>query len=156
LACSNADHGTNWTIDDIISYDINLIVGDHVYDYLELPGFYRNLDVLPDAVDVLAWASKRFDLVICTSRAAFAHEDTMAWVDEYLPMIDYENVVFARNKYLVDGDILIDDCPKHLEAWRGVPVVFGDLPYNRHLGSGPMIAAKDWVDARVLLESLLR
>lgn len=153
LGCYNIDHNTAWTQSDLLTYDMDLTIGNNIYDYLELPGFYRDLMPLNGCRDTLTWAATHFELVIATSRAASAHEDTVAWIDEQLPMIDPDNVVFARNKYLIDGDVLIDDCPRHITAWRGVPLVFGHLPYNRDLPD--FIHVPNWTEVRKLLLTLV-
>lgn len=153
----NADWGDTLTPADVLTYDTHLYVhpdcGTKIYGYLESPGFFRDLLPMPGAQETLRWASKNFRLVIATSRAAHAHEDTVAWIEEFLPFVDSDNVVFTRRKELIDGDVLIDDAPQHILAFRGVPIVFGDYGYNQ--GLRDHYRAADWAEVRRFLQQIL-
>lgn len=153
----NADYNDNITTGDLLTYDTHLYVdpacGTKIYGYLEQPNFFRNLKPVPGAIETITWMQEHFVVIIATSRSAFAHEDTIAWISEYLPMFPLENVVFAKRKDLIDADILIDDCLAHIEAWRGVPIVFGDYAYNTY-GLG-QTAAKNWGEVRAYLQQLI-
>lgn len=153
----NMDHDDDLTIDRIETWDTHLYVkpscGLKIYDYLEAPGFYRDLRPIKGAIETLKWASSLFEIVIATSRPAAAHEDTIAWVDQHMQFVDIDDVVFTSRKDLIIGDILIDDCPHHLESFKGVPMVFGNYPYNCHLTQ--FNHAKDWAAVKTYLLQLL-
>jgi len=62
-------------------------------------------------------------------------DDKRAWVAEHLPMIPESNLFFAKQKYRVRFDVLIDDKPDTFELFQkfGLPILLMDKPYNRHI-----------------------
>lgn len=98
--------------------------GKAVYKYLSRPGFFRDLEPLPHAVSgVHTLVGYGHDVVIVTS-AKNGHKEKIEWVREHLPFLPQENIIFAHRKALVRGDILFDDAPHNLEAFKeyGLPV----------------------------------
>ncbi len=92
--------------------------GKAVYKYLSQPGFFRDLEPLPHAVDsVRTLVDDDHDIVIVTS-AKNGHKEKIEWVREHLPFLPQENIVFAHRKALVRGDVLFDDAPHNLEAFQ--------------------------------------
>lgn len=105
--------------------------GKRVYQYLARPGFFRDLEPIPGAIEgVNALAARGHELVVVTS-ARRGHTDKAAWIKEHLPVIPADHIVFTHRKELVRGDILFDDAPHHLEAFAayGLPVAMA-YPYN--------------------------
>lgn len=105
--------------------------GKSVYKYLSKPGFFRDLSPIPGAIEgVRALVQRGHDVVVVTA-ARNGHRDKIEWIREHLPILDWENIVFAHRKCLVRGDILFDDAPHNLEAFQpyGLPVAMA-YPYN--------------------------
>ena len=67
----NYEYGDSLTMEHIASWDTHLYVKPecamHIYDYLDLPGFYRDLDPMNGCRETLTWAANYFDLAICTN-----------------------------------------------------------------------------------------
>lgn len=105
--------------------------GRSIYKYLGQPGFFRDLEPLPGAIDgVRALLDRGHEIVIVTA-AKNGHRDKLEWVWTNLPFLPRDNVIFAHRKELVRGDILFDDAPHNLEAFSayGTPVAMA-YPYN--------------------------
>lgn len=101
-----------------------------------MPGFYRNLPVVPGAVEALhAMLAAGWDVRICTAPLltnSTCASDKLAWIDEVLGDGWSARTIIAKDKSFVRGDVLIDDKPELTTAltptWRHV--VF-DSPYNQ-------------------------
>jgi 5'-nucleotidase len=107
--------------------------GIKIYDYLDQPGLFRHLKPLPDSVEVLERLSQRYDILIVTSSRTHAYTDKELWVEEHLPFIGKQNLIFAHRKDMICGDLLFDDAPHNLRAFQatGRVAVAMDYPYNR-------------------------
>lgn len=70
--------------------------------------------------------------------------DTGDWLK--LWNIEYDDICFVKDKSAVGCDLLIDDSPANLEAYRDANLryVIFDQPYNRHV-AGPRVC--DWAGA---------
>ena len=49
---------------------------------------------------------------------------------ELFPFLDWEHIIFACNKQMVRGDVLIDDAPHNLVGGEYAKILF-DRPHNR-------------------------
>jgi 5'(3')-deoxyribonucleotidase len=63
------------------------------------------------------------------------HAQKLAWMRMWLPWVREDQVIFTKHKFLVRGDVLIEDAPKNIEAWlaenpHGWAYIV-DHPYNR-------------------------
>lgn len=128
------------TLDEITDHDILKSLGceylqarldQHMID----TDFCRHMPVYPGAQDFVARLSKHNEVVIVTARYravpnwASARE---AWLAEHFG-IEHRNVIFAKRKELVRGQILIDDkaenCAEFYNA--GALAVCFDRPWNK-------------------------
>jgi 5'-nucleotidase len=133
----NEEYQDTMTVERILCWQTEKYVkpecGKKIYDYLDAPGLFRSLQPLPHAVEVLERLAKSYELLIVTSSRTFAYTEKEQWVEEHLPFIGKENLIFAHRKDMIRGDLLFDDAPHNLEAFRatGRIAVAMDYPYNR-------------------------
>ena len=94
------------------------------------PGFFRNLEPMPGAVEVLYKLKNDYRITIATDCMGvdFIQKDKQAWINEHLPFVD--DVYFLSDKSIVPGDLLFDDAPHHLDNWPGIKVKMV-TPYNQ-------------------------
>ena len=113
LRMYNQDFNDNLTSEKITEWNIAKFTtpecGKLIYDYLKIPGFFRNLGVQPYAQEVTEWMAKEFDLCIATAYVPEACLDKCKWVDEHFPHIGAERVIFINDKSKLNADYLIDD-----------------------------------------------
>lgn len=87
-----------------------------VDEIMQLPGFYRNLDLIEGAKEALkAMLDAGYDVRIVTSpwnSNPTCASDKMAWVRETLGQSWGNRLIITNDKTLVRGDWLIDDKPK--------------------------------------------
>lgn len=92
-----------------------------LYEILERKGFFSSLCPLPGAVKYLRKIMKVHNVVILTQpprKCDYAIADKREWVQRYYPDFDITNMIFTHNKFMVRGDYLFDDSPKHLVEWQ--------------------------------------
>lgn len=106
--------------------------GKKIYKYLGSPGFFRDLEPLPGAIDGMRQLVRDGHDVVIVTAAKRGQRDKLDWVYEHLPFLPPDNVIFAHRKELVRGDIMFDDAPHHLQNFAqfgGQPVAMA-YPYN--------------------------
>jgi 5'(3')-deoxyribonucleotidase len=131
----NLEYGDNLRAQDCTVWDTHSVVkpecGAKVYDYLKMPGFWRNLPLMPGAAEgVRSLAAMGHELVVVTDTPAQGVADRLEWLQEHFPAIPRHNLVVTRRKDLVLVDLLVDDAPHHVRRARGPAVLF-DHPYNQ-------------------------
>lgn len=156
----NETFGLSLTIEDITDWDLTKVVPSHigsrVYDLFKTPGLFRYIEPAPYAAEVMQRLTDQgFDVIIISDPpAGHSHSDVVfgdeslgeripsnpcddkrAWVAEHLPMIPQSNLIFAKQKYRVRFDLLIDDKPETFELFQtfGLPILLMDKPYNRYI-----------------------
>lgn len=133
----NRDYGDDLSVDRLQCWETEKYVkpecGIKIYDYLDEPGLFRHLKPLPHALEVLERLSRDYDILIVTSSRTGAYTEKELWVEEHLPFIGRHNLIFSHRKDMICGDVLFDDAPHNLEAFRatGRLAVAMDYPYNR-------------------------
>ncbi|MCC7052855.1 MAG: hypothetical protein IT355_06270 [Gemmatimonadaceae bacterium] len=101
--------------------------------HLMHPRFFRDIPVMPGAIDAVLALGERYDLFVAS--AAMEHPVSFGpkfeWLREHFPMIPPSRCVFCGDKSVLGADILIDDSPYQLVQFRGEPVIF-TAPHNVH------------------------
>lgn len=85
--------------------------------------FFSSIPVIEGAEKAVEILSKKFDTYIVTkpmSGSVYCYNEKMNWVDRYFPYLSHK-VVMTGCKYLVQGNILVDDHPHNVQDWT---------PYN--------------------------
>lgn len=97
-----------------------------VMDILKEPGFFRNLDVMPHAQEVVKQLNEHYDIYIATAAmdVPTSFHDKYEWLLEYFPFLDPQHFIFCGRKNIILADYLIDDNPKQLEIFEGKSIMF--------------------------------
>lgn len=152
----NERYGDDLSMERVTSWNTHLYAkaGKAIYQILREPGLYRHLPALPGALEATQELKKMgHRLVIVTSAPRFTHSDKAAWVDQYMPWVDHEDVFMGGSKYLVFGDVLIDDGPHNIkeyrEQWGFYPLLCAiSHPYNQEINGVADLMAQDWKDTK--------
>lgn len=135
--------GRQITEDDITTWDFHesLPEGEQIkkkiFDTMSEPGWCLHLEPFPGAVEGVHMLQTIADVFFVTSSFAsptWAHERE-AWLLNHFD-IPRSHIVHTSAKFLVRGQVFVDDRPKNLIAWRdhrpreGVPLLW-DRPHNR-------------------------
>lgn len=130
----NEKYNDNLNPNSIIRWDTHEFVkpecGLAVYDLLDTPNLFYDLDVIPYAQEVTQWLSERYDLYIVTAYHSKVCVDKTRWIEKYFPHINSRNIIFCNNKGMVCTDYLIDDAMHNIEAFKGIGLLL-DKPYNQ-------------------------
>jgi|GEM_PF-190788 len=108
-------------LDSSISYKVN--------EYINEKGFFRDLDVIDGAADVVKKLSEKYDIYIVSAAMEFRNslEDKYDWLSQHFPFIHWNNIVFCGNK-IVDADLMIDDRIRNFETFKGRKLLFSSPP----------------------------
>ena len=103
---------------------------------LNVPGFWENLPLYDgDVVRVMEELYKEHDVYIVTAgwvTSANCCFEKLSWIENNLPFFDLKKVIFTWDKFLLRGDLIIDDRPDSLETFHGMTLAI-DWPYNRYI-----------------------
>ena len=152
----NKEFGTSFTPDALQGKTLeNFTLPEHrerMRSFLEEPGFFMGLEVMPDAQQVVQELSEKYDVFIATAAMEVPNSfrEKYIWLRQHFPFLDPMNFIFCGHKFFIDADYLIDDTARHLDTFGGEGLLFGG-PHNvnqtdyRRVGS--------WAEVReVLLE----
>lgn len=151
--------------------------GAEVYQLFKYPGLFRNIPVKPygkEFIDSMQRLGEVYFVTDAPSGTAYGEtttfhqidenlecfhsnptDDKKAWVKENFPSVPKENIVFCSCKWMLEGDVLIDDKPDTFLEFqrRGKACILMDMPYNRHIQTE--WRAKDLKEAETMVHRLL-
>ncbi|MGM7703170.1 5' nucleotidase, NT5C type [Pseudalkalibacillus sp. Hm43] len=151
----NEDYDDNLSVEDLKCWQSEKYVkeacGKKIYEYLDQPGLFLNLEPFPNAIAVLERLSRTYEILIVTSSRTYAYTEKEKWVEKHLPFIGARNLVFTHRKEMVVGDLLFDDAPHNLIAFSetGRKAVAMDYPYNRNVD---VDRVGSWIEFETLIE----
>lgn len=131
-------------------------VRDDIRAIYSTKGFYRQLPVIPGAVEALHnMKDSGLDVWICTSPLTEYRNcvlEKFEWIEEHLGADWVGRLILTKNKALVCGDYLIDDNPSlpgtDTACWK--QLLF-DTPYNRFATHLPRVT---WASVHDVLAGL--
>lgn len=139
------------SVDDIRSWEMRDVVRadarENVYDFLQKPKLYCDLEPLPGAIEALTRLHKKHRVILVStpSRDPQTAADKLTWVEKHLPWAR-RSYMLTAHKDLVRGDVFIDDAPHNLaayyRAWPAAHLVCVDWPYNKDVHCD--MRALDW------------
>jgi 5'(3')-deoxyribonucleotidase len=124
---------TNWEFEATVKYPETL------RDILTEEHFFSRLPQLGESVEYLTkLMEKDAHVVFLTQpprRSDYALRDKRRWIANNFPKFDLSGIIFAHYKYMVFGDLLMDDNPAHLNSWREFisphkPIVTATIDYK--------------------------
>lgn len=100
-------------------------------DHAWQPGFFRDLKVIKDSQEIMEELNKKYELYIASAAMQFPNslKEKSEWLDEFFPFIPWQRRILCGHKYILKGDILIDDRTYNLENFEGRSILFTS-PHN--------------------------
>ena len=97
-----------------------------INERLKSPGFFRNLPVMEDAVEVIREMNQRYELFIVSAAMEFPNslKDKVEWLGDHFQFLTWKQITLCGDKRLIFGDHMIDDHVKNLEHFKGKPWLF--------------------------------
>ena len=117
-----------------------------IRERLMSPGFFRNLPVMPDSVEVLREMNKVYEIFIVSAAIEFPHslKDKLEWLLEYFPFFTWHQLVLCGDKRMIYGDHMIDDHPRNLIHFPGKKYLYHS-PHN--VSVTEYLRLYDWKEA---------
>jgi 5'-nucleotidase len=159
--------GDNLTPEKVLSWDVHKYCNGfepmEVYSILNAPGFYQRLPVLPGAIEAVRtlWDDGHRIIIVTAAphEAPTAHYDKRIWVNKHLPFLGEAEIVSTHSKDVIKGDVLIDDGPHNIEAFRKQnPAGFIatiEYPYNIPALSKCNFVGRDYKDTAMAWRGIL-
>lgn len=134
----NRDWDDDLSLEDIKGWNWHYWVkpecGKRIYEYLNMPGFFVDIEPMPYALEVMhELCEMGHDLVVATATpkiSDIAYTEKRRWFRNNLPFLPEENFISIHRKGLLRGDVLFDDGAHNTTSWPGVSVIM-DRPWNR-------------------------
>lgn len=137
----NQDYDDNLQPSDILTWDVHKYVkpecGEKIYHYFR-PDLFRNLAPIENSVASLRRLCEGgHHVYFLTSPPRGCADAKYAWAEEYFPFI--KGTIMAKDKFLVQGDVFIDDAPHNVREWyrhnRESHILTIAYPYNKIAGA---------------------
>lgn len=117
----NKEYGLDKKPEDLTEWELTSVYPDirpeKLVSYLAEPGFFRHLPVLDNCQAVLqTFVEQGHDVVIVTARN-YSFEDSRNWIKDHFPFLERDALIYCKRKYLVNGDILIDDKLQNIDEF---------------------------------------
>ncbi|MGC4036796.1 MAG: 5'(3')-deoxyribonucleotidase [Chitinophagaceae bacterium] len=106
------------------------IVRAHLFDV----GFFRDLPVMKDCIEVMEQLNKKYSVFIVSAAMEFPNSliDKLNWLSEHFPFLKWQQLVFCGSKSIVHGDHMIDDLVRNFEGFNGKKYLYGG-PHNTEI-----------------------
>lgn len=151
----NKDFRDNISVEEIWDFDLWKCVkpscGKKIYDYIQKRRFFFDLPAHKGAIEtVKKLHDDGHDITIVSSpaEAAVSYQDKVAWLKLRMPFLKVDDIILGRKKYLIKGDILIDDSPKNITAyrkhWPKAHILTVAYPYNQDCEPLVNLYARDY------------
>lgn len=144
----NNAHGAGVCVGDIKTWNIEKYTGDDIFDFYNA-SLYDDVEHVPGAVDALRFLSEGcgHEIVYVT----VGDSAKQRWLaDNGFPF--YTNYVVTDRKYLVSGDVIIDDYEKNTDNYPGYRILWA-APWNLNAPDSSFDdVASDWSQAVMLIE----
>lgn len=97
-----------------------------VKNFPDHPDFFADLPVFPGAIKTIKQLAEDYDIFFAT--AAMEHPNSFSakydWLKTHFPFVSNMNYIFCGFKGILNCDYLIDDTPRHLDAFKGKGLLF--------------------------------
>ena len=133
----NERYGTSGAFEDVRDWDMTLafptLTKQQIFGVLQDEVLWQNLEPMPGSQRVLQkWFDQGHQLYMVTASDYRTCKVKVERILEMFPFLDWEHIIFASNKQMIRGDILIDDGIHNLLEGKYFKILF-DRPHNRGL-----------------------
>lgn len=98
--------------------------------YINEPGFFRHINVMPGSQEIVKALTGRYDVYIVSAAMEFKNSliDKYEWLAEHFPFIPWTHIIFCGHK-IVNADVIIDDRTRNFTGFDGRKLLFSS-PHN--------------------------
>ena len=138
LAYLNEESGKNLTREDVGAYSVEDNYEDKlsrtkIFKPFKTKGFWVDLPPFVGSVPFVRQLHENHTVYLATIPALgkICAYEKEKWMERHLPFLTRDRLILCHHKYLLRGDILLDDNPKYLSNFTGKRLLF-DKPWNRN------------------------
>ena len=109
---------------------------DSIRRHARTDGFFRDLQPIKDSIEVMKELCQKHEVFIASAAMQFPNSlrEKSDWLDQYYPFITWQYRILCGHKYMLNGDLLIDDRSLNLDKFDGDTLLFTS-PHNVHENS---------------------
>lgn len=151
----NEEFNKNLSIEDFKSGEVWQNVPEIHQDSIRLHartrGFFRALEPIKDSIRILKELSEKHEVYIASAAMQFPNslKEKSEWLDQYFPFISWQYRILCGHKYILKGDLLIDDRSLNLDKFDGNTLLFTS-PHNIHENSHDRVNSWEEVARKLL------
>lgn len=104
-----------------------------VREEIRKPGFFADLEVKPDAPQVIEALNAVYDVYIVSAATEFplSLSEKISWLNKNFPYIGWQKMVFCGYKHMINANIMIDDHTKNLDYFEGETKLLFNALHNQ-------------------------
>lgn len=135
--------------EDIFTVDNYKLVREEIFK----KGFFADLKVKPDAVEVVKDLNDKYEVFIVSAATEFPNSlsEKTAWLAEHFPFITWQQTVYCGYKFMIKADIMIDDHIKNLDPFEGETKLLFDAMHNQTIDDTNYQRVKTWREVADIL-----
>lgn len=120
--------------------------------YVNTKGFFETVPVMKDCVNVLYELNIKYEVYIVSSATEYpiSLTDKMNWINHNFTYINWRQVVMCGVKFIINGDIMIDDHFKNLDVFPGETILYTQ-PQNMGKMEGRHKRVSSWKEIADIL-----
>ncbi len=114
----NEKYGDDLSLDDITDYEIKKFLKPECTDIFKefcSDDFLYSLEIQPKTIEVIDVLMTKYKFYFVSSKHPEHVAITDKWLDKYFQHYDRTKLIICKNKKMISGDILIDDCLENFE-----------------------------------------
>ncbi len=118
--------------------------------YINAPGFFRNIPVMPGSQEVVRELTGKYDVFIVSAAMEFKNSliDKYEWLADHFPFIPWTHIIFCGHK-IINADIIIDDRTRNFNGFEGRKLLYSS-PHNKLLNEYERVNNWEEVAAKLL------
>ena len=116
----NKTYGTSHSIDEVTEWVIPSSFEYGLFSVLEKTDILTTITPKLDSIEYInKWIDEGYDVFIVSDcgNCADSYGKKLEWLKTYIPKFDLSHFIPCKEKYVISGDVLIDDNLDNLEKW---------------------------------------
>ncbi|NJB71184.1 5'(3')-deoxyribonucleotidase [Saonia flava] len=126
----NKDFNENLTVEECWGKEVWQAVPEErhasVRNHANTIGFFKDLKPIKDSQEVMRELAAMHELYIASAAMQFPNslKEKSDWLDKFFPFIEWTNRILCGHKFILNGDVLIDDRSYNHERFEGRSLLF--------------------------------
>lgn len=116
----NRLYGTNHSINEVTEWVIPSSFEYGLFSVLEKTDILATITPKLDSVEYInKWINEGYDVFIVSDccNCSKSYGEKLEWLKTYIPKFDLSHFIPCKEKYIISGDVLIDDNLDNLNKW---------------------------------------